>query len=548
MAGSRTLKLTILGDVDNLNKSLKVATDDVETFGDKMGKVGKVVGAAFAAAAAAAGAYAIKIGIEGVKSAIADEKAQTQLALALQNATGATTAQIAATEQSILQMSLATGVADDQLRPALGRLVRSTGDVASAQDLLNTALDVSTATGKPLETVANALGKAYEGNTSALGKLGLGLSAAELKTMSFTEVQDRLTELFGGAAAANAETYAGRLDRVQRALDEAKETLGTALLPVVAYFIDLINRYALPALTAFADAFSGKEGGLTSYITTVGTLIKNVFSPILEGLFKAFGYIKTAVEENLAAFMEFGGYIAKYLAPIIGETLGGAFKIVGKVAAGVIDIVGSVVGAINTVINTAIDGINFLIRSYNAIPFLGNVSELGKLSTSVSGGAPSAISGGGGSVSGFSGGGGLTGGGFSGGGGLSGGTGGGGGGSAAPAKSLTDLVGKLTSVSDNLTELQFMVDTGAISKSAGTKQLNALVKQFDVLSKQADALTSTSTSGSGLAGLKSDSASTVINLTVTGAIDKEGTARTIADTLNNSFYRGTGGATNLVTA
>jgi len=546
MAGSRTLKLTILGDVDNLNKSLKVATDDVETFGDKMGKVGKVVGAAFAAAAAAAGAYAIKIGIEGVKSAIADEKAQTQLALALQNATGATTAQIAATEQSILQMSLATGVADDQLRPALGRLVRSTGDVASAQDLLNTALDVSTATGKPLETVANALGKAYEGNTTALGKLGLGLSAAELKTMSFTDVQDRLTELFGGAAAANAETYAGRLDRVQRALDEAKETLGTALLPVVAYFIDLINRYALPALTAFADAFSGKEGGLTTYITTVGTLIKNVFSPILEGLFKAFGYIKTAVEDNLAAFMEFGGYIAKYLAPIIGETLGGAFKIVGKVAAGVIDIVGSVVGAINTVINTAIDGINFLIRSYNAIPFLGNVSELGKLSTSVSGGAPSAISGGGGggSVSGFSGGGGLTGGGFSGGGGLSGGTGGGGGGSAAPAKSLTDLVGKLTSVSENLTELQFMVDTGAISKSAGTKQLNALVKQFDVLSKQADALTSTSTTGGGLAGLKSDSAASVVNITVNGAIDKEGTVRSVSDLFNNSYYRGTGGALN----
>jgi hypothetical protein len=243
--------------------------------------------------------------------------------------------------------------------------------------------------------------------------------------------------------------------------------------------------------------------------------------------------------------MEFGGYIAKYLAPIIGETLGGAFKIVGKVAAGVIDIVGSVVGAINTVINTAIDGINFLIRAYNAIPFLGNVSELGKLSTSVSGGTPSAISGGGagGSVSGLSGGGGLTGGGFSGGGGLSGG-GGGAGGSAAPAKSLTDLVGKLTSVSDNLTELQFMVDTGAISKSAGTKQLNALVKQFDVLSKQADALTSTSTSGSGLAGLKSDSAASIVNITVNGAIDKEGTVRSVSDLFNNSYYRGTGGALN----
>jgi hypothetical protein len=32
---------------------------------------------------------------------------------------------------------------------------------------------------------------------------------------------------------------------------------------------------------------------------------------------------------------------------------------------------------------------------------------------------------------------------------------------------------------------------------------------------------------------------------VSGALDKEGTARTIVDTLNNSFYRGTGGASNL---
>jgi len=38
---------------------------------------------------------------------------------------------------------------------------------------------------------------------------------------------------------------------------------------------------------------------------------------------------------------------------------------------------------------------------------------------------------------------------------------------------------------------------------------------------------------------------TTINLNVTGAFDKEGTARTIVDTLNNSYYRGTGGATNL---
>jgi hypothetical protein len=544
-AGSRTLKLSILGDVDNLNKSLKSATADVETFGDKMGKVGKAIGAAFVAAAAAAAAYAVKIGIDGVKAAVADEKAQTQLALALQNATGATQAQIAATENSILQMSLATGVADDSLRPALSRLARSTGDITKAQDLLSTALDISTATGKPLESVANALGKAYDGNTTSLGKLGIGLSAAELKTMSFTDVQNRLTELFGGAASANAETYAGRLARVQVALDEAKETLGTALLPVLGYFIDLINRYALPAITAFSNAFSNKEGGLTNYITTTGTLIKNTFSPILEGLIKGFNYVRDAVGDNLKTFTEFGGYIATYLAPIIGNVLGAALQTVGKIAAGVINIVGDVVGAINRVINTAIDGINFLIRAYNSIPFIGgNVSQLGKLSLSGStaGATPGGAAGGGGFT------GGSTGGGFSGGaGGSSGGAGGGVGSSATGAKSLLDLVDKLTNVSEELTDLQFLVDTGGISKAAGQKELNALVKQFDLLSKQADAVTkkaSSSPGSSGASNSNSSNAGTIVNISVNGAIDPEGTARTIAETMNNSFYRGTGGALN----
>jgi hypothetical protein len=92
--GSRTLKLSILGDVSNLNKSLSSATTDVDSFTDKIGKAGKVIGAAFVAAAAAAGAYAVKIGIDGVKAALEDEKAQRILALSLENTTGATRKQI----------------------------------------------------------------------------------------------------------------------------------------------------------------------------------------------------------------------------------------------------------------------------------------------------------------------------------------------------------------------------------------------------------------------------------------------------------------------
>jgi phage-related protein len=378
MAGSRTLKLTILGDVDNLNKSLKAATQDVDTFGDKMTKAGKVVGAALVAAAAAAGAYAVKIGIDGVKAAIEDEKAQTQLALALQNAAGATDAAIASTENWILQTSLATGVADDQLRPALQRLALSTGDVSKAQDLLKVALDVATATGKPLETVANALGKAYDGNTAALGKLGIGLSAAELKTMSFTQVQDKLSTLFGGAAAANAETYSGRLARMQVAFDEAKETIGFALLPILEKLMKFINDIALPAINAMSKGFGLDKGGIGESIQTLGKLIMNVFTPIWNGLVKAFGYVRDAIGDNLSVFKEFGGYIAEYLAPVVGTVLGGALQVVGKIAGGVIDIIASVIKVINGLIGGAIDGINALIRAYNAIPLLPNISQISK--------------------------------------------------------------------------------------------------------------------------------------------------------------------------
>ena len=491
MAGSRTLKLSILGDVDNLNKSLKSASADVDSFGDKMGKVGKMVGAAFVAAAAAAGAYAIKIGVEGVKAAIEDEKAQTQLALALENATGATTAQIAATEQSILQMSLATGVADDELRPALGRLVRSTGDITKAQDLLATALDISAATGKPVEAIANSLSKAYDGNTTALGKLGIGLSAAELKTMSFEQVQGRLTDLFGGAAARNADTYAGRIARMQVAFNEAKETIGFALLPILEKVINFINQNALPVINAFSGAFSLDGGGLGGIITNLGNTIKNVFTPIISGLIKAFNYVKDAISDNLEIFTTFGSYVATYLAPVIGTILGGALQVAGKIAGGVIDVIAGVVKILNGLISGAVAGINALISAYNAIPFLPNVSKISTPNVSV----PS-----------------------------------------IKTPTVTTSVPSIPSIS--------APSAGATTSSSGGGGVATAAKAAAFATAGLAAIPSNFNVAGFRAGEERDRGTT-INVNVSGAVDKEGTARTIVDTLNNSFYRGTGGAGNL---
>ena len=494
MAGSRTLKLSILGDVDNLNKSLKSATTDVETFGDKMTKAGKLVGAAFVAAAAAAGAYAVKIGIEGVKAAIEDEKAQTQLALALENATGATKAQIAATEDSILQMSLATGVADDELRPALGRLVRSTGDTEKAQALLAQALDISTATGKPLETVANALGKAFDGNTASLGKLGIGLSAAELKTMSFEEVQSKLSDLFGGAAATNAETYAGRIARMQVAFDEAKETIGAALLPILEKVINFINANALPAINAFSNAFSLDGNGLGGVITSVGKTITTVFSPIIEGLLSAFNKVKTAIQDNSEAFSAFATLIQTYIAPVVGTVLGAAIKVVGTAVSGVINLIGNVANAVVSVVNGAISAVNALIAAYNKIPVLPNIPLIPK--------------------------------------------------TTAPTITVPKVTGTSTGTT-TIPKITVPTTSGGSTTSGGGGVSTAAAVAATAAAASSNVVTGSFNAGS-FRQAEAASMGTTVNLTVTGALDKEGTARTIVETLNNSYYRGTGGATNLV--
>jgi hypothetical protein len=257
---NRTLKLSILADIDDLKKKLDQADTTVQNSSSKIGDFGKKAGLAFAAAGIAAAGYASKLAIDGVKAAIADEAAQLRLANALKAATGATDAQVKATEAMILKTSLATGVADDELRPAMQRLAVSTKSTEEAQKLLSLALDISKASGKDLETVANALGRAQDGNATSLGRLGLGLSKAELATLSFTEIQTKLSDLYGGAAAANAETFQGKIDRLKVGFDEAKESLGFALLPQVEKFIGFLNTTGIPTLNAFIAGLTGDEG------------------------------------------------------------------------------------------------------------------------------------------------------------------------------------------------------------------------------------------------------------------------------------------------
>ena len=492
MAGIPKVKITFDADFDDLKKGIKGGQAEVETFASKVGDFGKKAAAAFAVAAVAAAAYAVKIGVDGVKAAIEDEAAQIRLATALKNATGATDEMIASVEKQILATSLATGVADSKLRPALQRLSLSTNDVTKAQDLLNLSLDISQATGKSLDTVANALGKAYDGNATALGKLGIGLSAAELKAMSFTEVQGKLSDLFGGAASANAETFQGRIARLKVGFDESVETIGFALLPILQKFIDLLTKYVLPIVQQFSDAISSnKAGGLGMRIQETVAVVQSYATPIFEGLVKLFTKVKDAIVENKDAFQSFFE-VVKVIAPIIGKVIGAALSVIGDIAGVVIDLFAKVLAVIKPILNFAIDAVNAIISGINLIKPGADIPSVKGISST-----PGTYS----SISGVL------------------------GGSTPTIKAPT--VSKITVPSSSAG-----ISTAA---SSASKAAASVLGGFG---------------GENTASFGESTPGVAMNITINQGVigDPEQAARTIVDVVNRSFFRGTGGANAFVTA
>jgi hypothetical protein len=348
---SRTLKLAILGEVKDLSASLTKGSSEVQTFGDKLTNFGKVAGTAFLVAGAAAVAYAGKLAIDGVKAAIEDEAAQLRLAASLQNVTGATDAQIAATEDYILQTSLANGVTDDELRPSLDRLVRSTKDVEEAQKLQSLALDIAAGTGKSLAQVSESLAKAHDGNFGSLKRLGVSIDENIIKSKDFDAATAVLASTFKDQASIQADTFNGKMERLKIAFDEGKETVGAFILDAITPIVDIIVEKVVPAIETFVNGLGGKDG-LSSAFNNIVEIYTKVFGPILEGLKNAFDTIKDAVMDNKDSFETLWNFIKEYLAPF----LGGAFKLAIEIAADVIGLlvrgVGKLVDVFDFVFNS----------------------------------------------------------------------------------------------------------------------------------------------------------------------------------------------------
>jgi hypothetical protein len=203
-------------------KAFKQAETATDKLNKSVTKLGKTLGVSLGAAAVVA------FGKASVRAFVADQKAATVLANTIKNLGLQMSAP--SIENYIQSLERATGVADDQLRPAMQSLLQVTGSVTSSQKILAQAIEASRATGVDLTTVAQDLGQAYVGNTRGLRKYSLGLTQAELKAASFAQISARFNTLFGGANEAYLATYAGQMERLGVAAGEAQETIGKGLV------------------------------------------------------------------------------------------------------------------------------------------------------------------------------------------------------------------------------------------------------------------------------------------------------------------------------
>jgi hypothetical protein len=286
--------------------------------------------------------------IDATKAAMQDAAAQDKLAHQLKRTTGATDAQVKAAEDYITKLELQTGVADDDLRPALGKLATATGDVSEAQKELKLALDISAQTGKSLDTVTTALAKAHGGNTAALGKLIPGLDKATLATKDMHKITGELADLTEGAATEAANTASGKYKVWQVQMQELKETIGASLIPVVEQLGAILQK-----VTGFAAEHTTAIKAIVAAVATLsgGIIAINAALKVYEAAqvaVKAATVAWTAMQWLLNAALDANPIGAIILA--IGA-LGGALVLAYKKSETFRDIVDGALGAVEGAAN-----------------------------------------------------------------------------------------------------------------------------------------------------------------------------------------------------
>jgi hypothetical protein len=554
MAGSRTLKLSLLADVAGLSKGLNQGSNEVQSFGSKVGAFGKKAALAFAAAGIAAAAFAVKFGKDALAAGEAASTANARIEQ-INKSMGLFGESTTAVSKSLIkyaeETARATGVDTNSIKATQAKLLTFKELAATADELggnfqrtTKAAIDLGAAGFGTAELNAVALGKALNDpikGISALTRNGITFTESEkerikvlVESNKVGEAQNMILKAIETQVGGTAEATANATDRMKVGFTQVQERVGLALLPVLEKFTNFMidkvfpafEKYVAPAVQKLVDLFSTNSGGLGESFNNIVAVVKSYVMPIFRGAVDIFNDVKSAISNNIDNFKEFFD-VVKYFAPIIGKILGGALSVVGDIAKVVIEVIGSVLAAIKPMINFAIDGINLVIRGLNIInpgtdiPYLG---KIGDSSSSRNSGVPDSIAG------------------------------------ANRGGSGTSTMSSLASGINSSAINSIISSSGSGSSGASSAVKNALSSAIpkgivypsapNLTASQALFSSLTGTSGNFPGGSSSSSGSVYgsnINITVNGAIDSESTARQIVTILNDSQSRGTQGASNLIT-
>ena len=303
----RTLQIIVAADTKKLRDGLDDAERKMSGFqgaiGGLAGSFKNMLGPAMLGAGIAAGALATQFAVDGVQAAMEQEAANKKLADAFAAVGIAQDTEKA--KAYVDELQRATGVSEDELLPALTQLATKTGEFGTAQELLNTALDVSARTGKPVSEVAQALVKAYDGNFKSLKNLVPELDAATIKSGDLKLVTDELQKLFGGAASSQAETFKGKIDRLKLGADELKESFGEGFLKGIQEAMDKLG-----GTDSLGQTMQDLEPVMMKLGENLGLLIGDLATITIEAgnAYKAFtewkdgmGPIGTAIDQLLVS-------------------------------------------------------------------------------------------------------------------------------------------------------------------------------------------------------------------------------------------------------
>jgi len=359
------LSIPIVSEFDGkgIDKAIK-EFKQLETVGEKAQfAIKKAAVPAAAALTAVAGALGL-----AAKAAAEDEQQQAILANTMQNVVGATDATVAATEDMIAAMSRATGTADSELRPAFAALLTGTKNVGEATDALSLAQDISTATGKDLASVSDALAKAYAGNMKGLQALSPEMKGMIADGADLDDVMLALNDNFGGAAARSAETAAGKFKILKTSLGETQEAIGAALLPAL--------ERVLPYLQAMADWAQKNPKAFMIIAGAISAVAAAIVAINIAMALNPFGLIAVGIAALVTgltiAYTKFETF--RNIVNIVLNGLIAGFEVFAN----------SFIGAINLIIR----GMN-LINPFTDIPSLPtiNLGSIGGGGGSTSGGA-----------------------------------------------------------------------------------------------------------------------------------------------------------------